>query len=125
MMRAFQFRLLLLTPLVILSSAATAQENSERLVEHHRKIGALKNSMPGYRVQVFFGSERQKAQEVKSQTTALYTDLGVYLVYQQPNFKVRIGDFKTRLDATRALREIQLNFPGAFIVPDEVKLPEL
>ena len=81
--------------------------------------------MPGYRVQVFFGSERQKAQEAKLQTTALYPDLGVYLVYQQPNFKVRIGDFKTRLDATRALREVQLNFPGAFIVPDEVKLPEL
>ena len=103
----------------------TAQLEADRLVDHHRKIGALKNSMPGFRIQVFFGPERQKAQETKTQLTALYAENQTYLVYQQPNFKVRLGDFKTRLEASRFLQQVQSSYPGAFIVPDEVRLPEL
>lgn len=81
--------------------------------------------MPGFRIQVFFGPERQKAQEAKTQLSALYPENQTYLVYQQPNFKVRLGDFKTRLEASRFLQRVQGNYPGAFIVPDEVRLPEL
>lgn len=106
-------------------SVAFAQSDVDRLVDHHRKIGALKNSMPGFRIQVFFGPERQKAQEAKTQLSALYPENQTYLVYQQPNFKVRLGDFKTRLEASRFLQRVQGNYPGAFIVPDEVRLPEL
>ncbi|MFM9008490.1 MAG: SPOR domain-containing protein [Bacteroidota bacterium] len=85
----------------------------------------MKNSMPGFRIQVFFGPERVKAQETKTQLSALYPENQAYLVYQQPNFKVRLGDFKTRLEASRFLQEVQGSYPGAFIVPDEVRLPEL
>jgi hypothetical protein len=38
---------------------------------------------------------------------------------------VRVGDFKTRLEATGFLSKMQSQFEQAFIVPDEVKLPEL
>lgn len=54
-----------------------------------------------------------------------YPEMGAYVIYQQPNFKVRVGDFKTRIEAAKFLTEMQTRFAMAFIVPDEVKLPEI
>jgi hypothetical protein len=46
------------------------------------------------------------------------------MTYQQPNFKIRVGDFKTRLEALKFLKEVQGLYSTAFIVKDDVKLPE-
>ena len=37
---------------------------------------------------------------------------------------MRLGDFKTRLEAMKLLDEVRHDYPQAFIVKDEVKLPE-
>ena len=94
------------------------------LVNRHIAINQAKRSMPGYRVQIYFGSDRAMANEIKSDFLHLFPDAGVYLVYQQPNFKIRVGDYKTRLEAMKFLKEIQSLHPAAFIVKDDVKLPE-
>jgi hypothetical protein len=93
------------------------------LMTKHIAIGKTRNSMPGYRVQIFFGDKREDANLVKSDFLKVYPNVGAYLVYQQPNFKIRVGDFKTRLLATEFLNEIQGKFPMAFLVQDNVKLP--
>jgi hypothetical protein len=51
--------------------------------------------------------------------------VGAYIIYQQPNFKIRVGDFRTRLEAMKFLKELQLKYATAFIVRDDVKLPSL
>ncbi|MEY3342636.1 MAG: hypothetical protein RL090_320 [Bacteroidota bacterium] len=93
------------------------------LMSKHIALGKTKNSMPGYRIQIFFGDKRDDANLVKSDFLKVYPNVGAYLVYQQPNFKIRVGDFKTRLLATEFLNEIQGKFPMAFLVQDNVKLP--
>lgn len=94
------------------------------LVNRHMAIGQAKRTMPGYRVQIHFGSSRTKANEVKADFLKLYPNIGSYLVYHQPNFKIRVGDFKTRLEAQKFLKDIQPLYATAFLVRDEVKLPE-
>jgi SPOR domain len=94
------------------------------LVNRHIAINEAKSTMPGYRVQVYFGPNRAKAIEVKTDFLQLFPNTGAYLVYQQPNFKIRVGDYKTRLEALQFLKEIQTLYSAAFIVKDEVKLPE-
>jgi hypothetical protein len=93
------------------------------LVERQKSINAKKLSMPGYRIQLYFGPERGKANHYKSDFLQEYPDVGAYVIYQQPNFKLRIGDFKTKLEAKKFLAEVQTRFAVAFIVNDEVKLP--
>jgi len=94
------------------------------LVNRHIAINQAKKTMPGFRIQIYFGSDRTKANEVKSDFLQLFPNKGSYLVYQQPNFKIRVGDFKTRLEAMKFLKEIQSLYSAAFIVKDDVKLPE-
>ena len=95
-----------------------------RLVEKHKKLNAAHQSMPGYRVQVYFGSDRNHATELKTEFQHLYPKANAYILYQQPNFKLRVGDFKSRLEALKFLKEIQDNYTTAFVVQDDVKLPE-
>ncbi len=82
-------------------------------------------SSAGYRIQIYFGNDRAKAQDVRNNFVQLFPNSSIYLLYHQPNFKVRAGDFRTRLEATRFLKSLGDRFRPAFIVPDEVKLPDL
>ncbi len=93
------------------------------LVNRHIAISQANRSMQGYRVQIFFGPQRAMANEVKTDFLQIYPNVGAYLVYQQPNFKIRVGDFKTRLEAMKFLKELQPLYATAFLVKDDVKLP--
>lgn len=95
------------------------------LLNRHVAINQAKRTMPGYRVQIYFGPQRIKATEVKTDFLHIYPNVGAYLVYHQPNFKIRVGDFKTRLEAMKFLKELQPLYSTAFLVKDDVKLPEL
>lgn len=94
------------------------------LVNRHIAIGQAKRTMPGYRVQIHFGSQRLKANEIRNDFMQIYPNVGAYLIYHQPHFKVSVGDFKTRLEALKFLKEIQPLYSTAFLVREEVKLPE-
>ena len=105
-------------------SVAAQDSMVKLLVNRHIAIGQAKRTMPGYRVQIHFGSNRTKANEVKADFLKLYPNVGSYLVYHQPNFKIRVGDFKTRMEAQKFLKDIQPLYSTAFLVKDDVKLPE-
>jgi len=81
--------------------------------------------MAGYRVQIYFGSVRQKASEVKQDFSGKHPNTASYLTYLAPNFKVRVGDFRSRLDAQGFLKSIEGQYPTSFIVQDEINLPPL
>lgn len=107
------------------SALAQSQDSlANALVKKHILINKKKQTIAGYRVQLFFGSNRTKAYDIRSDFLRIYSQTGAYVIYQQPNFKVRVGDFRTRLEAMKFLKEVQPLFETAFIVKDEVKLPE-
>ncbi|MBL0340292.1 MAG: SPOR domain-containing protein [Bacteroidetes bacterium] len=118
--------LLFLIPETCLGQYSMKSQDSlvKVLMNRHIAINQSKKTMPGYRVQIFFGPQRLKANEVKTDFLQIYPNVGSYLVYHQPNFKIRVGDFKTRLEAMKFLKELQPIYATAFLVKDEVKLPE-
>lgn len=97
-----------------------------RVKEMQKKyIDSQDGKIKGWRVQIFFSNESAKAKEVKAKFLQLYNSKNIpaYLCYQQPYFKIRVGDFRTRLEAFKFLKEISEDFPGAFIVEDSIELP--
>ena len=102
-----------------------ADQKIKNLVERHKLLNESKMSTPGYRVQLYSGSQRAKANETKDEFSKLFPDIESYVFYQQPNFRVRVGDFKTKLEAERFQKTIATLYPSAFIVKDDIKLPEL
>ncbi len=75
----------------------------------------------GYRVQLFSSANRLEAVKAKSKFLKNFADIKSYLVYQAPNYKVRVGDFLDRLEANQQLKVIQEIFPNAFLVKGEIE----
>lgn len=81
-------------------------------------------SLDGFRVQIFLGKPKE-AQSIRSEFIAKHSDIPAYAIWQSPNMKVRVGNFRSRLDAERALLAIRKDYPGAYIVKDLIELPAL
>ena len=105
--------------------AITRDTRIDELITKQKDKNTLRQTMTGYRVQIYFGSVRQKASEVKMDFNSKHADVPQYLSYLAPNFKVRVGDFRTRLEAQGFLKSIEGQYPTSFIVQDEIKLPSL
>jgi len=98
----------------------------QSVLDKYYEVNERKNGkIPGYRVQIHFGSDRTKAKEIKSKFQGKHPETRAYDPYEQPNFKVRVGDFRTKLEAYSFMKEIMIEFPGAFIVQDDIELPRI
>ncbi len=98
-----------------------ADPKVERLME---QFAAQKHPQPGYRVQVFLG-DRKTAEETKRLFLQKNPDTPAYLSWLAPNWRLRVGDLRTRLEAERLLRDLRAAYPGSYIVPDEIEMPAL
>ena len=83
---------------------------------------APEKKIPGFRVQLYQGSSRARAKEIRDLMVQSYPKLGVYMGYRQPDFRVRVGDFRDKGEATAYLNMMKADFPSAFVVPDKVLL---
>jgi hypothetical protein len=98
------------------------------LVSKHIQINQNRNGIDGYRIQIFFDSgnnSKTKAQSIFEGFKAKYPDERAYLSFKSPNYKVRVGDFRTRLDAQRFLNDIIDEYPNAWIIADMINLPKV
>lgn len=90
----------------------------ERKAEFHRRSNGESD---GYRIKIHFSADKTKAREVQSKFNSKFADVPSYEEYQQPNFVINVGDFKTKLEAFELLKRIQVEFPYAFIVKSKVR----
>jgi len=72
----------------------------------------------GYTIQLYYG-ELNKSNSVIKKYRSIYGTWPASIEYETPNYKVWAGNFATRLEADRALIEIQKNFNAAFILKPE------
>ena len=96
----------------------------KELLGKHIEINS-KAAIKGYRIKIHFGSDKNKAKDIKAKFISKFPDIAAYEKYDQPNFNIRVGDFRSKLDAYKALKEIQLEFPSSFLVQDEIEMPNL
>lgn len=76
----------------------------------------------GYRVQIMFTDVRDDVYKSKGVLYNQFPEVKSYVEYEQPYYKLRIGDFKTRLEATHYLQQIIPFYGSAFIVRDKIKI---
>ncbi|TAE33534.1 MAG: SPOR domain-containing protein [Cytophagales bacterium] len=74
----------------------------------------------GYRVQIYVGNERQQAEAAKLQVYQNFPELAPYLSYNQPTYKLKVGDFMRRTDAERYFSQIKQVIGTAMLIPDKV-----
>jgi hypothetical protein len=82
----------------------------------------------GWRIQVINSPDRSKVFAAKATMLEEFPDWKAYLLYSSPNYKLRVGNFKTQEEAEDAVKQISRIFPsGIYVIPDviELKLTDL
>ena len=104
----------------------TINSNSkiEELLSIQKEESIRKGGMDGYRLQIYQG-KKDEAYQIKARFLSFYPNQRIYVTFQTPDFKVRVGDFRTRSEAINLKYEIKNNFPNPFIVEDIINFPEL
>ncbi|WP_369047974.1 SPOR domain-containing protein [Tenacibaculum sp. UWU-22] len=75
-----------------------------------------KNNGLGYRIQLYNGLEK-KARSVKADFETQFPGVYTKLIYDSPEWKIQVGNYKNRLEADRALNKIKEKFYGAIVIP--------
>lgn len=104
----------------------------EKRLELSKKVitPTIKRSGPvvaqiGYRVQVYYGSDRRQTFQEQGRFKSYYPKLNTYIIYKEPNYYLRVGDFRTRLEAQRLMNELKPLFPTLFIFREKINAPIL
>ena len=101
-------------------------ERVERLMQRQREIYAVSNTMSGFRVQIFMeiGNEAvDHAEAMKKDFTEDFPELPIYLSYEQPYYRLRVGDFRNRVEAEKYLRILKPKYGMAFVTADIINPP--
>jgi hypothetical protein len=101
-----------------------ADESIQTLVNTYTELNE-KLAIKGYRIKIHFSTDKLKAKEAKSKFLLLYPKVPAYEKYDQPNFNIRVGDFRSKLEAFKFLKDIQVEFPTSFIVQDDIEFPTI
>ena len=89
----------------------------EKVIEIKKEINKNKSML---RIQIFNGS-REDANNTKEKFENIKVDSIIDMVYETPNYKIWVGNYKTQLEADIKLLEIKRYFPDAFIFRPIVK----
>ena len=96
---------------------------NRKVDEQLNSIGEKNRSIryaPGFRIQLYIGNERLQAENAKMQINQNFPELSPYLSYNQPTYKLKVGDFMRRLDAERYYGQIKQLIGSAVLIPDKV-----
>lgn len=76
----------------------------------------------GYRILVYTGNDRKTAFDLRKNVVNQLPEERDYLSYVQPTFKLKVGDYYSRMEANQALQQIKHLAPNASIIADQVNV---
>ncbi|WP_347373859.1 SPOR domain-containing protein [Aequorivita sp. Q41] len=115
------------TLLIFISSKSFAQSATltvnqdakiTQLLDLKKELEKTRELSDGYTIQLYYG-ELDKANQILRKYKGSYSNWPASIEYETPNYKVWAGNFASRIEADRALLEIQKNFSSAFILKPE------
>ena len=109
----------------IFEAGVTQSEALASSMMHHLEANP-ERTISGYRVRIFF--DNKQSARVESETTlkkfeSMFHDVFAYRTYNNPYFKVTVGDCRTKSEAMALLGRIKKVFPSAFVVKENITFP--
>jgi hypothetical protein len=100
------------------------QAGAGQLIEQHVLFNKEHGELPGYRIQVMATCSLVTAKEAKAGFLKQFDDYRATIVFEAPNYKLRIGNYTNRFDANRDLQLLLESYPNALIVKDLISITE-
>lgn len=117
-------RVLLTLFVVTLANNINAQDQNltvnqdpkfEQLLNTKRKINTSISTNDTYKIQIFSGKS-EEAKKTLNDFKREYTDIDGTIIFNTPNYKVWVGNFRTRIEAERNLADIKKKYTSVFLI---------
>ncbi len=98
----------------------------DTLLQLHKLQNKKFPVIPGYRIQIYKESGNtalSNALTIRDKFEKRY-NVPAYITFNEPYYRVRVGDFRTRLDAIRFLGKIKRAYPLAWEIKDDIQIPK-
>ena len=97
-----------------------ADPRVQKILDTRAVYFEMDSTYQGYRIQILTSSDRREAMLEMENFQLRYPGIPIYLKYDSPNFKLRVGDFSGKIDAHYWFANLQPEYPNLFLVPDKV-----
>lgn len=93
----------------------TQDPKFEQLLNEKRKINASLTVNDSYKIQIFNGGS-ENAKKTLSEFKQEFKDIDATIVFNTPNYKVWVGNFRTRIEAERTLADIKDRYKNVLLI---------
>ena len=101
----------------------------DEIMNRYIEFESNKKGIPGFRIRIFSKNNqdggRKHAYEIQSKFMTNFPSIDAEVKYEQPDWKVYVGYFRTNTEALRLKKQIEGQFPNAFIVNIEIDYNKL
>ncbi len=122
---------ILIVLLLILFTSSTAhaqlveESNVTSLMDRWAIYNETHQEMSGYRIQILASTDRRQAESVRKKFENMYREYPILFVHNYPYYHLKVGAFMTMQKAQAFLYKMQLDFPQAIPVTDNITMEEL
>jgi hypothetical protein len=79
----------------------------------------------GFRIQLFFDIDKKAVDDARNKFSAKFPKIDTYVIYNAPNYFLKVGNFRTQMEAEKIKKAIDLDFPTNYIVKELINLPRI
>lgn len=97
----------------------TVNTKVNNVLDSINRFNITRKFIDGYTIQIYSGQNQEEANSVNRKMKA-DPSLKAVLEYNQPKFRVRVGNYYSRLEAQKDLMRLKTIFPNAILVPEKI-----
>jgi len=93
----------------------TQDPKFEQLLNEKRKINASLTVNDSYKIQIYNGGS-ENAKKTLSEFKQEFAAIDATIVFNTPNYKVWVGNFRTRIEAEKTLADIKDRYKNVLLI---------
>ena len=113
--------------LSVLGSGVTVNQSAAMKSAFDSYVSAnASKKVTGYRIRVYYENSqnaRNRSEAIARSSSGTYPGIGVYRTFESPNFKVCVGDFRTKDEALKLYHALKSSYPTAIILKETINYP--
>ena len=113
--------------LSVLGSGVTVNQSEAMKSAFDSYVSAnASKKVSGYRIRVYYENSqnaRNRSESIARTISGTYPGIGVYRTFESPNFKVCVGDFRTKDEALKLYHALKSSYPTAIILKETINYP--
>jgi len=126
----------ILTAALLLISGTSFSQGKVEIVKDSRIDGLVRaegaivppattQQITGYRIQLFFDTNKASVDDARSRFASMFPKVDTYVTFTAPHYFLKVGDFRTQMEAEKVKSEADQSFPTSFVVKEKVNLPRI